>query len=371
MICTWQRLVEHMGSLRTVLLCAISIAVVPACAEQVPSLRIRAPFFSVDGSQLIFDYCVNGTCDLAMYSVAQEKVTTLRPADEKLQFSDVGFGPGVNEAVSVVSNRESTVSRTTQVVVLNLSKNTFRKLTTDVSIKRSPNFSFDGRKLAYMQSHRDRTWANGSLRATAWDIHTLDITTGVAERITFFCFWGVGKAFFYPSSDDLVFGMAGPMCNYPTANVPADSKGYLKYEERFGDNGIVRIGPNRKTLEPWFKNGGHSSFPSVARNGDVLFVSRTNDMDGLTKGFYNYDLFLWSKQTIRRLTRLRSALGLSALSADGRFAAYISDPGRNQRESLWLYDIEKDVHQLIDLTELTPDNVARRRVQVFSEEGAN
>lgn len=94
-------------------------------------------------------------------------------------------------------------------------------------------------------------------------------------------------------------------------------------------------------------------------------------MDGITKSYFNYDLFLWSKQTIRRLTSLKTALGVSALSADGRFAAYVSDPARNNRESLWLYDIEKDTHQLIPLTELEPGTVERVRIQVFSEEGAN
>jgi Tol biopolymer transport system component len=306
-----------------------------------------------------------------MYSIAEKTVTILRPADEKLQFSDAGFGPRVNEAVAIVSNRDAAVSRVTQVVVLKPLTSTFRRVTADASIKYKPNFSFDGQKLAYEQSDRDRTWANGSPRATAWDIHTLDVTTGVVDRVTSFCFWGLGRAFLYPGSDDLVFGAAAPMCNYPTAGAPADSKGYLIYKERFAENEIVRLGPNRKALEPWFKNGGHSSFPSVARNGDVLFVSRTNEMDGITKGFFNYDLFLWSDQKLRRLTRLKTALGASALSADGRFAVYVSDPERNHRESLWLYDIEKDTHELIPLAELEPGNEARVRIQVLAEEHAN
>lgn len=341
---------------------------VAACNDQErASESIRGPAFSVDGDKVFLDYCANRVCDLLMYSVAERTITMIRPADEKYRFGGAGLGPGLNQVVTTIASRDGTASRETQIVVLELQTNSYRQVTTDASIKSSPNFSFDGRKVAYTQSHRDRSWFNGDPRATAWDLHILDVGTGVNERITSYCFWGLGQPYFYPGSDDLVVYAEGPMCNYPNHDTPADAKGYLKYKEQFGDNNIVRIGPNRRVLGPWITNGQHSSSPSVSRTGDVLFVSRTNEMDGIKKGYFNYDLFLRRGDSIRRLTQLNTLMMGSALSPDGRFAAYLSDPGRDQRVSLWILDIERNTHEQIPIAELMNSGSGQMLIKSFGE----
>lgn len=150
-----------------------------------------------------------------------------------------------------------------------------------------------------------------------------------------------------PGSDDLVFSGDGPMCNYPDSSWPIGSKGYLKYQERFAEDNVFLLGASRPSLEPWFRNEGHSSNPSVAKNGDVLFLSRTNQIDGIKKGYYNYDLFLRKNDTSRRLTYLKTIIMSNVLSPDSKHAAYISDPERNHHFSLWLLDIEKEKHEMI------------------------
>lgn len=75
-------------------------------------------------------------------------------------------------------------------------------------------------------------------------------------------------------------------------------------------------------------------------------------MDGIKKGAFNYDLFLRRGGSVKRLTQLNSMIMGSALSPDGRFAAYLSDPKRNHRESLWVFDIENNTHEKIPLAEL-------------------
>jgi len=339
---------------RVACLLLASTVVISCNGEEPASKSIRGPVFSVDGDKVFLDYCANRVCDLVMYSIAERTVTMLRPTNEKYRFGRAGLGPGSNQVVATISSRDGTPSRDTQIVVLDLPTNSYRQITSTASIKSSPNFSFDGRKLAYIQSHRDRTWFNGDPRATAWDLHTLELATGTTERFTSYCFWGLGQPFFYPGSDDLVVHADGPMCNYPSHDTPANANGYLKYRERFGDNNIVRLGPNRRTLEPWITNGPHSSSPSLSRTGDVLFVSRTNEMDGIKKGYFNYDLFLRHGDSTKRLTQLNTMMMGSALSADGRFAAYLSDPGRNQRESLWLFDIQLNTHEKVPLFGLLP-----------------
>lgn len=335
-----------------IFLASIAIASCSDRERASESIRLRGPVFSVDGDKVFLDYCANRVCDLVMYSVADRTATKLRPENEKYKFGGAGLGPGHNQVVATYSDRDGAASRETQIVVLDLLANSYRLITSDASIKSAPNFSFDGQKLAYIQSHRDRTWFNGDPRATAWDIHTLDIPTGVSERVTSYCFWGLGRPFFYPASEDIVVHADGPMCNYPSVDAPAEAKGYLKYKERFGDNNIVRVGPNRRVLEPWITNGQHSSSPSVSRAGDVLFVSLTNNIDGIKKGYFNYDLFLRRGDSIRRLTQLNTIIVGSALSPDGRFAAYLSDPERDQSESLWVFDIEHNLHERIPIAHL-------------------
>lgn len=337
---------DEMKTIKTLVL--LMSALVASCSVQSsPTKSIRNPAFSSDSKNLFFEYCEDKSCNLIMLSLGEKRLTKLLPAEKSLRFASPGMGQKANQAAAIIIPRKSPPSSTPELVLIDLQKSTFRKLTNDLSQKYAPNFSFDGNKLAYIQSHRDRTWFDGTPRPTGWEVHTIDMATGVSTKKTDFCFYGVSKPFFVPGSDDLVFSGDGPMCNYPDSAWPGGSKGYLKYKERFAEDEIFLLGASRPSLEPWFRNQGHSSNPSVAKNGDILFLSRTNKIDGITKGDFNYDLFLREKDTTRRLTHLKTMIMGNVLSPDSKYAAYISDPERNHHVSLWLLDIEKNKHELM------------------------
>lgn len=317
---------------------------------------------------LFFNFCENSRCDLIAYSLDNKVFTRIAPAEDMYYFGSAGIGRTRSQLVSMLRYRNADFTSYPQVVLIDLNTKTYRKLTNDPSHKFAPNFSFDGSRVAYVQSHGQRTWANGEPRANKWDIHVLEIGSSTELRVTNYCFYSVSKPYFAPDNHDLVYSANGPMCNYPTLGQPPGTKGYEQYGKQFGDDTIIRMGPQRKNLEPWFRTTDkHSSNPQLASNGDVLFISRTNNMDDIKKGYFNYDLFLKRGDAIRRLTQLKTAMGGIALSPDSRFAVYLSDPERNRNRTLWLMNIETKEKGQISLQALTSE-VEKMPVALVSEE---
>lgn len=345
------------------------LTLIAACDTSTsPSIEISNLSFSLNSDVLLFNFCENSKCDLVAYSINNKAFTRIVPTGDVFHFRSAGFGSNESQLVAMLRYRHGEFTSYPQIALIDLNARTFRKLTNDPSHKYGATFSYDGKKVAYVQSHGQRTWANGAPRADNWDIHVLDISSGTESKLTNFCFYSVSKPFFAEDNTDLIFSGDGPMCNYPTLGQPPGSKGYEQYRERFEEDTIVRIGPSRMVLEPWFQTTvRNSSNPQVARNGDVLFISRTNQMDGIKKGNYNYDLFLKQGDKIRRLTQLKTAIAGTALSPNSRYAAYLSDPERNRTRSLWLMNVETGEHEPILLLDLRA-HTEKVSVQLISEE---
>lgn len=345
------------------------LAMLTACSTSATSpIKIENLAFSLNSRILFFNFCKDSKCDLIAYSLDNKTFTQIVPAEGMYHFGSAGFAGSESQLVSMLRYRKGEFTSYPQVALINLNTKTYRKLTNDPSHKYAPNFSYDGSKVAYVQSHGQRTWANGDPRANQWDIHILEVASGTESKVTNFCFYGVSKPFFAPDNADLIFSGDGPMCNYPNLDQPPGTKGFEQYRERFGEDTIVRMGPQRKNLEPWFQTKGrHSSAPQVARNGDVLFISRTNVLDGIKKGYYNYDLFLKLGDTVQRLTQLNTAMDGIAFSPNSRYAAYISDPERNRNRSLWLMNVETGESEQILLLALLTET-EKVPVQLISEE---
>lgn len=317
---------------------------------------VSHPSFSADGKSLLFDFCKGAECDLVAYSIEGKRFSRIVPVDEEFRFSGASMANRPTVLASILRYRKEGVTSYPQIALIDLDSNTYRRITNDPSHKYGPSLSFDGERVAYIQSHRQRAWFNGDPRATGWDIQVLDIASRENTRATNYCFYALSKPFFAQDNGDLVFSGEGPMCNYPESGAESGKRDYKEYRDRFGEDNIVRFGPMRKRLEPWFRTqGAHANSPHVARNGDVLFVSRTNQTDGIKKGYYNYDLFLRQGEQIRRLTWLKSMINGAALAPNSEFAAYISDPQRNHQRSLWLLNIATGEHQQISLVQLSSE----------------
>lgn len=348
------------------LLLLLILAACEACASS--SFRISNLAFSLKSNTLLFSFCEESKCDLVAYSINSKAFSRIVPTGDVYHFDSAGFGSTESQFVSILRYRNGEFTSYPQIALIDLNARTFRKLTTDPSHKYGANFSYDGKKVAYVQSHGQRTWANGAPRANNWDIHVLDIASGTESKVTNFCFYSVSKPFFAEDNVDLIFSGEGPKCNYPTFGQPPGGKGYEQYRKSFEEDNIVRIGPSRMALEPWFKTTvRNSSTPQIARNGDVLFISRTNQLDEIKKGYYNYDLFLKHGDIIRRLTRLNTAIDGAALSPNSRYAAYLSDPERNRIRTLWIMNVETSEHEQISLSPLLA-HTEKVAVQLISEE---
>ena len=58
-----------------------------------------------------------------------------------------------------------------------------------------------------------------------------------------------------------------------------------------------------KALQPAFTHEDWTSDPSVARNGDIVFITRTNPIDGIKP--WDYEIFINKKGELKRLTNKR------------------------------------------------------------------
>lgn len=343
-------------ALRRFFLCA-SLAVLSACGGGPPRKNpgIENLAFLSDSKTLLFVLCNTVRCDLITYAPSEQRFTRIVPDDDTLGFINASKGRAPTEILTMFSARHGDFTNYAQIATVDLATQTYRTIKTGPSHKYDATFSSNGQKIAYVQSHGQRTWANGDPRTSDFDIHVLDLTTGIDTKVTNFCFYNVSRPYFAPDNDDLIFSGAGPKCNYPIPNSPHKTYGYKKYAEQYGEDSIVRIGGEKTVLEPWIRSQAKDSGnPQVADTGAVLFKVRTDLIDG-NQSQFNYDLFLKDQSGVRRMTQLNSVIAGMAIAPDGRTAAYVIGSRKNEAPSLWLMDLTTRIHTKVPLEQLPAD----------------
>jgi Tol biopolymer transport system component len=309
-----------------------------------PSLPIVRPgAFSHDNTQLFVDYCDAERCDIGALSVATGALTLYTPRDRSYELHSPSLSyDGTHLAVSIKKKRETS---TAQLAIVDLNQGRYRIVTSSPTLKEFPSFSPNGRKIIFSQANRERP--SGATRFSRWDVYEVDIPTSEERRLTDFCFFLIGTPQYYPDGKSFLFSGDPPMCNYPARGAAVQS--YKEYAQRYQQNTIFRMTEGQTTLKPLFERGPHSNGPILSQDGRrVLFVSRTNDLDGRA-GNYNYDLFMYEGGATRRLTDLQTMITGTAASRDVQLIAYQSDQTRNRKEQLWLFDLKTGIHSTVPL----------------------
>lgn len=223
-----------------------------------------------------------------------------------------------------------------QIGILDLDRMTYRPITRGEGYKQLPSFSRDGRKIIYAQSNRVRE--SGRTRFSQWDFYETDVETGAMTRLTEFCFFAVDNPFYLADGERFIFSGEYPSCNFPS---PGDKGKYDYYVKIHRENTIfLRTRDDKSPLTPLFYNGETSHSPLLTDDGRIFFISRTNEMDGIKVGNYNYDLFVQEHGNIRRLTNLQTFLTSIAVSPAGDIVAYESDKQRNQERTHWILQVQ-------------------------------
>lgn len=300
--------------------------------------------FSPDSKKLYLEFVdTSRHLRIGWMDLVTKQVTLFAPQNTQDELASPSSSADGRQLAIVIKAAASNYDKS-QIGVLDLESNTYRAITKSDSYKQFPSFSQDGKKIIYAQPARRRE--SGKTKFSEWDIYETDVATGVERRLTDFCFFAVSQPFYLEDGEKFVFSGEYPSCNYPSRN---DSD-YLAYEKRYQGNDIFmrRIESEGSPLEPLLQNGKYASEAFMTRNGTIFFVSRTNEMDGIEMGKYNFDIFVYKEDAIKRLTNLKTYLSGLVVSPRGDWATYTSDPSRNRSRENWMMDVNNGIHSRIN-----------------------
>ncbi len=298
--------------------------------------------FSPDNRYLSLDICSKSDCQAILLDWQSGSFTRLEPADPDQVWTSARFSPS-GKYLAIAVKRKSDKFRTAQLGVFDLKTKTLRVLTNTPTFKDAPSFSPDERRLISMYSGRERE--SGKTRLSDWDVYELDIESGKERPLTNFKFFLIGKPFYFPDGKRFVFSGEGPKRFLDRVGIDA----YHAYQEKYQDNTIFVRSPESVELIPAFVNGKHSNGPRITRDGRIAYVSITNEMDGIVRGHFNYDIFLYADGKHRRLTKLKTILFGMEISADGSLIAYVSDPKQDRNKQLFVMNVADGQQKRIEL----------------------
>ncbi|MCR4376476.1 MAG: hypothetical protein NUV50_00070 [Rhodospirillales bacterium] len=318
---------------------------------------VHDPSFFPDNETILFTQCRSDVCHLATYNLISSEFHVF-PQPDSESWSD---GQVSKNGEIIAFSRRNLDSIERHIAVMDVNGNHVRAVTkqdSDLPFASFPSFSADGRYIVFI---RGRYRESGANRLTGRDLFLVDLDIGKEIKLSDFEFYDLNRPYFYRDSEQIIFSALGP-------SSPAFSQSpfLFEYRNRYGDNRIYLFGGDRPLsfenagLVPFFKNGSSSFQPSVSVSNEILFVSITNEMDGV-RGDYNYDLFINRNGSISRLTDWRSSfseggqkvggarfVNEAALSPDGSKAVFTQDK-EGLRNALWVIGTDGKSEVRIDV----------------------
>jgi len=310
--------------------------------------KISSPRFSFDNDKIIFFHAKGNYGEKVVYEISSHKLYKYNGIPYWPNFSRDGkkytyvSGEGEDRNIYVSNVDGSGVRQLTH----NSNANPV-KVSGNFIIKHNavPSFSPDGTRIIYVKSGVMRKRAMGGEMLSHWDVYEVDIATGKERHLTDYRFYTISQPYYLSDGKRFVFSGDGP--KYYPEEGPKDSKEWEKvfiehkkkaeeYEKIYHDNRIFIIDGGSDVLKPAFTNGEYSSRPMVSWNDTILFLSRTNEMDGSRTKHFNYDLFVYRSGEITRLTKMESYIFDASISADGLRAVFLAGDPREAEPSLWM-----------------------------------
>ncbi|KAF0215351.1 MAG: periplasmic component of the Tol biopolymer transport [Geobacteraceae bacterium] len=291
---------------------------------------IISPSLSPDNKKIIFVCTKGNKCDLAVYDTTTEQTHRFNPTNNQEclapAYSRDGklitftSGKGDNRNVSIMNADGSGVRQLTH----NYNDKPVREGKNKViKINGSPSFSPDGKRIIFVRSGVRRQRSMGGKVISNWDVYEVDVASGVERRLTNYKFDRISRPFYLPDGKRFIF----------TGIMP---QGPEEYETPNEENFILVMDGINNRLKPAFKHDTWASQPTVADDGTIVFVSRTNELDG-TKGDYTYDLFIRREEATTRLTTMRfSQIAEPFISFDGSRIVFLASKARGAGPALWI-----------------------------------
>jgi len=305
---------------------------------------------SPDGKVIVFSLSKgNRTSDLASYEISSGTVRTFKLTGDDF-YKEPVFSPSGREIVFVAGKR----LKGSNIYIQNLETGKIRRLTNTESTyperegiyysNSFPNFSPDGKKIIFCRSAIVFKRANGGLMQTDWDLFEVDILTGAERKLTNHKFFTITRPYYLPSGKQFAF--SATILNNKSGVGP---KSFREYDQLYKDNIIFIMDEKNRGIKPAFVRGDSSRNPSVSGNGDIVFISKTNDLDGGTT--YTHDLFIHNKTSSTRLTTRRFSYELNVpfISFNGSRVLFQADNRETGKPGWTVWIINRDGTGLKDI----------------------
>jgi len=302
---------------------------------------IVSPTLSPDNSKILFVVCKGDRCYLAIHELSSKRISYFNPTDDQSNGTPIYSPDG--KFISFASGREDDRN----IYVMNADGSNVRQLTHDynknpernekgivIKLNGRRSFSPDAKRIIFIRSGIKRQRSMGGEMVSHWDIWEIDVSSGVEKRLTDYRFYSIGRPFYLPDGKRFIF--SGIV-----------SAGFQDYEKKYKNNHIYIMDGVNNELRPIFLHGDWTSDPSVANDGSILFIARTNFLDGTT-GPYTYDLFLRKNGKIERLTNRRfSQFAEPCISFDGKKIVFLASKTRGAGPTLFLMNGDgSDLHEV-------------------------
>jgi Tol biopolymer transport system component len=294
---------------------------------------VASPVLSPDNRNMVFSLCdIPGRCDIAFYEIATKRLTRINPTGQDCgapffssdgQMLTFASGVGDDRNIFVMNTDGSNLRQLTHTV-----NDTTRqgKLPHVVHINAQPSFSPDGKRILFKRSGIRRQRSMGGEMVSHWDVHEVEIATGRERRLTNFSFYMMSRPFFLPDGRRIIYSGRGPKGD----NLPAEMNAK-------DGNEIMIMEPGNPYPHRAFEHNGTATQPTISGGGEIAFVSRINELNGLEGSQFYYDLFLRKEGKTTRLTTEGFARIVDpVMSFDGSLVVFLASKTRDEGAALWL-----------------------------------
>jgi Tol biopolymer transport system component len=282
---------------------------------------------SPDGKNIIFAKrnWLNDTIILATYEVSTGIIHKIKPTDNDYH-TDPVYSPDGKKIAFIAGKKLNSGN----VFIMNCDGSNVRQLTFNddrypenggkYHTNETPTFSPDGRKIIFVRSGIVLTRPT-DMKAN-WNIYEVDILSGSERRLTSYRLFLISRPYFMPDGRRFIF---------------SGDTFAKEYKHEYSENQIYLMDETNTELKPAFVYGDRSFVPTVAENGDIVFLARTNHIDGF-KGPSMYDLFLMRKGEITRITKMRFSEPVLRpfISHDGSRIIFRACTRNNLGSQLWI-----------------------------------
>jgi len=271
--------------------------------------------FSPDGKKLLFDRCREGDCQVQVYDLAMEELSTYKsPPGERWTMARYSYDGTKIVFSAIPMGRTYLGLSDMQIAIMDLDGKNVRKITTGPGAKIYPVFSHSGTKVLYARAGYMRK--SGKTPAADYDAWEVDLATGKEKRLTFYSFFNMSNLTYFPDDKRFLCWGFAPMT---LPGIPEnDREAYEKEIKgwKYGANNIFALREGMTEAEPpyvvvGYEYGRLSQRPLLSKDGTRLLFE--------SEGTF----YLYSPDGNHRRIGGGGSVTSAAISSDGEYLGYI------------------------------------------------